>query len=118
MRYLSDEELEKMIAEIEESDMVPAPTMMKDEILSKLTPKTSDIHKIKSFTKKDYLKYCIQVSVAIAATIALMIFVPVKDLKPSQGGDKIFTAIGQSRLIDLSSSYVSNFLGGLSNEKR
>ena len=63
--YLSDEELNAMICEIESGDLVMAPPDIKENVLRKVANK-----------KKEFVTYCFRVVVSAAAAIVLMFLLP------------------------------------------
>lgn len=96
-RYLSEEELEKLISDVEEEKLMSAPPEMLENILSSIDDfekknssepsqtETKDIiTEIKrppemielSKKKSEFRRYCFRVVSSMAATIALLIFMP------------------------------------------
>ena len=63
--YLSDEELNAMICEIESGDLVMAPPGIKGNVLRKVANK-----------KKEFVTYCFRVVLSAAAAIVLMFLLP------------------------------------------
>ena len=63
--YLSDEELNAMICEIESCDLVMAPPGIKENVLRKVANK-----------KKEFVTYCFRVVLSAAAAIVLMFLLP------------------------------------------
>ena len=63
--YLSDEELNAMICEIESGDLVMAPPDIKENVLRKVANK-----------KKEFVTYCFRVVLSAAAAITLMFLLP------------------------------------------
>lgn len=63
--YLSDEELNAMICEIESGDLVMAPPDIKENVLRKVANK-----------KKEFVTYCFRVVLSAAAAIVLMFLLP------------------------------------------
>ena len=63
--YLSDEELNAMICEIESGDLVMAPPGIKENVLRKVSNK-----------KKEFVTYCFRVVLSAAAAIVLMFLLP------------------------------------------
>ena len=133
--YLTDEELSKMIEDIEANDLVTAPPDLEDNILLRLTREHGeepDIpKKMKDRRTLSFTAYSIRVAIAVAAAIAVLIFVPVGDKKlpqmdrgkvtadieimPKEG---ILHIIGSSNtLFKNTTHYFSDFIGGLSDEK-
>ena len=64
--YISDEQLEQLIAEVEQSELIPAPPEMKDRILDGM-----DDRKIREFRR-----YCFQVITSVAAAVAVVFLLP------------------------------------------
>ena len=78
-RYLSDEELDALIFQIEQNEMVSAPSGFMDEVLEKIgEAKEEKIIPISSVRNKklEFQRYCIRVITSVAAAIALVFFVP------------------------------------------
>ena len=69
--YLSDEELNKLIDEIEQEGETVAPYSIEETVLSYLDKKRE-----KKTTKISYYVYCMKVSVSIAAAILMMVLLP------------------------------------------
>lgn len=92
--YLSDLQLEALIAEVEAEDLVEAPAYITDSILSMLAETetedppanvASDANDISEFIQKppkiiEFRNYCIRVAAITAATVALVLIIP--SLKP------------------------------------
>ena len=77
--YLSDEELNAMICEIESGDLVMAPPDIKENVLRKVASK-----------KKEYVTYCFRVALSVAAAIAIMFLLP-KNIDYTAHDEKIPT---------------------------
>ena len=78
-RYLSDEELEKLIFQIEQDEIVLAPSGFMDEVLEKVgETKEEKIIPISSERNKkaEFQKYCIRVITSVAAAIAWVFLMP------------------------------------------
>lgn len=80
LEYLSDEELEAMIQEVEQYGMMEAPVQMKEKLLQVLQqeetiqrPQMSEWHK-----KRSMLIYSMKVSLTAAAAILCVIFMPLQ----------------------------------------
>ena len=133
--YLTDEELSKMIKDIEANDLVTAPPDLEDNILLRLTrehgEKPDISKKMKDRRRLSFTAYSIRVAIAVAAAIAVLILVPVGDkslpkidtgkvtadieIMPKEG---ILHIIGSSNtLFKNTTHYFSDFIGGLSDEK-
>ena len=80
--YLSDEELEAFITDIEEHDLVSAPPELLSQILHTIELSESCIKPLTSFElqrKKtiEFRKYCLQVITSVAAAIVLVFLFPM-----------------------------------------
>ena len=67
--YLSDDELSKLIMDVEEKELVEAPAGIERNVLSFIEYK-------KRRKTAEFSKYCLSVAFAVAAAIALMCIVP------------------------------------------
>ena len=133
--YLTDEELNKMIEDIEENDLVTAPPDIEDSILLRLArehgEEPDNPKKVVNRRTLSFTAYSIRVGIAVAAAIAILILMPVGDnrlpqidrgkitadieILPKQG---ILHIIGSSNKIFKKESYfIRDLVGGLSNEK-
>lgn len=93
--YLSDEELDALISQVEEHEMFLAPPDMLEQILTRVEEtgnecereiyadtKKGEIREIKrppqivEFKKKEYRNYCVRVITSVAAAIILLILLP------------------------------------------
>ena len=75
--YLSEEELETLIADIEEHDLVQAPPDLLNQIL--YTIEESEPYIIPYVQRKktiEFRKYCLQVITSVAAAIVLVFLLP------------------------------------------
>ena len=80
--YLSDEELEAFITDIEEHDLISAPPELLSQILHTIELSESCIKPLTSFElqrKKtiEFRKYCLQVITSVAAAIVLVFLFPM-----------------------------------------
>ena len=80
--YLSDEELEAFITDIEEHDLVSAPPELLNQILHTIELSESCIKPITSFEMQrkktiEFRKYCLQVITSVAAAIVLVFLFPM-----------------------------------------
>lgn len=80
--YLSDEELEAFITDIEENDLVLAPPELLNQILHTIELSESCIKPITSFEMQrkktiEFRKYCLQVITSVAAAIVLVFLLPM-----------------------------------------
>lgn len=64
-RYLSDEELNALISEIEQDDLIMAPPDLKAEVLRRMVD-----------TKRTFIMYCFRVITSVAAAIVLILLLP------------------------------------------
>lgn len=76
LEYLSETELERLIMEVEEREMLQAPSYLKREILRKIQRKYYPIVPIQKKNKKALLIYRIKVGMAAAAAILLLCILP------------------------------------------
>ena len=67
--YLSDEELEKLIAGVEKEPMVSAPDHMDEKVIARIT----SIERKKTIS---FAGYCLRVGFGVAAAVALLCVVP------------------------------------------
>lgn len=74
--YLSDEELNALIFEVEQNDMVMAPPELLDQILIGV----ENIERIpaqkKKSTHREFMQYCFRVCASVAATIVMVFIMP------------------------------------------
>lgn len=102
MNYLTDDELEQLIADVEVNDLIAAPPGLYEEILTRVEDiskeETLHIEKTVPITrnkKREYRRYCFQVITSMAAAIAIVFLLPV--MRENQNlevpkGQKIFGA--------------------------
>lgn len=76
--YLSDEELQKLISDVELNDMVEAPADLQEKVLDEISAlsKSGNIAKTKKQKIIEYRLYSLKVALAVAAAIAVMFIVP------------------------------------------
>lgn len=65
--YLSDEELNQLICEIEKNELVMAPPDFAESVLESIKPKNN---------KKEFTTYCFRVLASVAAAIVLLFLMP------------------------------------------
>lgn len=89
--YFSEEELEKLIVDVELNHMLEAPTGMKDSIMSKAREENIlNIRKsTKTSAKMQLIKYQIKVGIATAAALVILFVAP---LEISMAGSNISSA--------------------------
>lgn len=94
--YFSEEELEKLIADVELNHMLEAPTGMKDSIMSKAREENIlNIRKsTKTSAKMQLIKYQIKVGIATAAALLILFVAP---LEISMAGSNISSAESYSK---------------------
>ncbi|WP_026667356.1 hypothetical protein [Butyrivibrio sp. AE2005] len=76
--YLSDEELQKLISDVELNDMAEAPVGLQKKVLDAVdaADKAGNIAKTKKQKIIEYRLYSLKVALAVAAAIAVMFIVP------------------------------------------
>lgn len=76
--YLSDEELQKLISDVELNDMAEAPVDLQKKVLDEISAlsKSGNIAKTKKQKIIEYRLYSLKVALAVAAAIAVMFIVP------------------------------------------
>lgn len=70
VKYLTDEELEKMMEAIEKEDLVMAPPELLSDVLKKIETKDTKL------PKSDFMLYSIRVIAAMAASLVLLFVIP------------------------------------------
>lgn len=68
LEYLSDEELERLIQEVEEKDLIPAPPELSDGVMGRLEAEQG--------RKQEFRGYCFRVVTSMAAAVALVFLLP------------------------------------------
>ena len=84
LNYISDDELERMICQIEENELVAAPPDLMDSILEaaglteEVTPLPVPVTNAKNdgVKKKEFTAYCFRVITSVAAAVALVFLLP------------------------------------------
>lgn len=76
--YLSDEELQKLIMDVELNDMTKAPANLQKKVLDAVdaVDKAGNIAKTKKQKIIEYRLYSLKVALAVAAAIVVMFIVP------------------------------------------
>ena len=76
--YLSDEELQKLIMDVELNDMIKAPANLQKKVLDAVdvADKAGNIAKTKKQKIIEYRLYSLKVALAVAAAIVVMFIVP------------------------------------------
>ena len=76
--YLSDEELQKLISDVELNDIVQAPVHLQEKVLDAVSAadKAGNVAKTKKQKIIEYRLYSLKVALAVAAAIAVMFIVP------------------------------------------
>ena len=77
INYISDEELEQLICQVEQTELVSAPPDLEETILEAagLVPESIRI-KPKASGKKEFYAYCFRVISSVAAAVALVFLLP------------------------------------------
>lgn len=103
--YLTDEELERMIEQLEGRELY-APKHLKEEILNKAFPKQTEqvIPKSKSGGKKpvSLLTYRLKIIAGMAAALIMLVLIPMTNI--NQGTDDLMRR--QKRLEDMEQEYL------------
>ena len=76
--YLSDEELQKLIMDVELNDMTKAPANLQKKVLDAVSAadRAGNVAKTKKQKIIEYRLYSLKVALAVAAAIAVMFIVP------------------------------------------
>lgn len=75
--YISDEELEQLILQVEQTELVSAPPDMMENILEASGPAPQiTVMKPKASKQKEFYAYCIRVITSVAAAVALVFLLP------------------------------------------
>lgn len=76
--YLSDEELQKLISDVELNDIVQAPVHLQEKVLDAVSAadRAGNVAKNKKQKIIEYRLYSLKVALAVAAAIAVMFIVP------------------------------------------
>lgn len=77
-KYLSDKELEELIAGVEASGMHQAPFYLRSEIMEKIERQEK---KKKAFVRRELLFYSLKIGIAAAAALMFLTFIPAEDWK-------------------------------------
>lgn len=77
LNYISDEELEQLICQVEQEELVTAPPDLMENILGAagLAPKIVEV-KPETSKKKEFYAYCFRVITSVAAAVALTFLLP------------------------------------------
>ena len=76
LNYISDEELEQLILDVEQNELVTAPPDLMDAVLAKLEEPKIRTVKTVAAKKKEFYAYCIRVITSVAAAVALVFLLP------------------------------------------
>lgn len=75
--YLTEEELQQLISEVEAEELIAAPPDLKENILNTVSGKndnpTVDFRKYK---RREFAGYCFRVCVSVAAAVAIIFLIP------------------------------------------
>lgn len=79
--YLTDEELNQLIADVEVNEMVSAPPDMAEEILMRLYMQSNNLSEMtkakdRNAREKEFRLYCFRVITSVAAAIMLLFVMP------------------------------------------
>ena len=99
--YISDEELEQLILQVEQEELVPAPPDLMENILETAGVTTKIIEvKPKTSKKKEFYAYCFRVITSVAAAVALVFLLPEmtdwmgQKVSSQQGYYEKYTVVG------------------------
>lgn len=83
--YLTDEELNQLILEVEKNELVSAAPGIMDEILTKIETQKTKQHLSVESKRKEFQRYCIRVITSVAAAVALVFLTSnMGDMKVSE----------------------------------
>ncbi|SEM15576.1 MULTISPECIES: hypothetical protein [unclassified Butyrivibrio] len=110
-KYLSDDELQKLIDSTEESGLLEAPISFEAEVLKRIQEAETKSTVI-SFEerKKQFSRFRFQVCLAMAAAILFLIVSPFLSANDDYNAWKAQAAVGQTVPRE-TTTYVSDFLG-------
>lgn len=80
--YLSDTELELLIAEVEQNELVTAPPDLKQNIMDRISAETQIVEFLADRPvsgqnlQKEFYRYCFRVAVSVAAAVVLVFALP------------------------------------------
>ena len=86
MKYLSDEEMEKLIGDTEQNGMMKAPEYLETDIRQRIS----------ADNKKTLVFYSIKIMAAAAAAIIMLVFMPAAGVKMPDRGHTAIENINQS----------------------
>ena len=75
LNYISDEELERLINQVEQEELVAAPPDLMERILE-AERETSPLIYCEAARKKEFYAYCFRVITSVAAAVALVFLLP------------------------------------------
>lgn len=127
--YLSDEELDLLIFEIEQSELVSTPPGFTDEILVRIE-KQQEQENISLLAKEnkriEFRRYCLRVITSVAAAVALAFFIPETEMAEARSIPERQVVIGEiitrekalddTGIITKLWKELNTKIGGLSNE--
>lgn len=109
-RYLSEEELEKLIAMTEAEPLLHPPGEFKSEILGRIRHKRKQTKNLRLFS------YSVKVFAATAAALTIMLFTP-EYIRPEEAGDSVQEqAVQEGQEQEMSQIFNGNLMYQL-NEK-
>ena len=92
LNYISDDELEQLIAQVEQEELVSAPPDLTESILE--TVKMADAAR-----KKEFRAYCIRVITSVAAAVALVFLLPELTNRMNLSGMPVTENVAKSDVI-------------------
>lgn len=127
--YLSDEELDFLISEIEQNELVSVPSDFANKVLEKITEQQEERVPRWSATrdkKIEFQKYCIRVITSVAAAIAIVFFLPEIEVAKARSIPTRTEMIGENiaredilndeNIMEKVSSKINEKIGGIFNE--
>ena len=83
LKYISDEELERLITQVEQNDLVTAPPDLMENILvaAGMDREQETVVQKTVTRKKEFYAYCFRVITSVAAAVALMFLLPELELR-------------------------------------
>ena len=119
--YLSDEELDLLIFEIEQNELISTPPGFADEILTRIGKQQEQENK-----RIEFRRYCLRVISSVAAAVALVFFIPEAEMAEARSIPERQAMVGEiisrekalddTGMITKIWKELNMKIGGLSNE--
>lgn len=113
--YLSDEELENLIAFVEENEIVPAPFYLKESILEKARKEVVPV-KSKQSAHVQFLSFSFKVALATAAAIAVLFIAPAEIKMVSSVSERPVQKVTITEKIVGKSNEICEYLNKFTNQ--